>query len=199
MKIEFGPKRNSFGFCSALCASFRSCLGSLAKAGSNVELRFRVVGLGHSTWTTFDFASPPLICFEGFQYEQFFNMVNADSEMTDAILLAGQNTDGVAVVESSLKELKNALYARCANQPAERVFDQNDLFDFGIIPNNDLGQLLLCVKQLTQDGLFKVQKKDERACWKVVKKEDAARYNVFHPPTPPSAHPIPQIQNAQRR
>lgn len=109
-------------------------------------------------------------------------MVNADSEMTDAVLLPVRNIEGVAVVESSLKELKNALYARCANQAAEKVFDQNDLFDFGIIPNNDLGQLLLCVKQLTQDGLFKVQKKDERACWKVVKKEDAAKYGVFSPP-----------------
>ncbi len=119
----------------------------------------------------------------------FFNMVNADSEMTDAVLLSGQNTEGVAVVESSLKELKNALYARCANQAAEKLFDQNDLFEFGIVPNNDLGQLLLCVKQLTQDGLFKVQKKNEIACWKVVKKEDAAKYDVSPPPTPPFAHP----------
>jgi len=156
-------------------------------------------GLGHFTWTTFDFALPPLVFSENSDESNFSNMVNADSEMTDAVLLSGQNTEGVAVVESSLKELKNALYARCANQAAEKLFDQNDLFEFGIIPNNDLGQLLLCVKQLTQDGLFKVQKKNEIACWKVVKKEDAAKYDVFSPPTPPFAHPTWQIQNAQRR
>jgi len=132
--------------------------------------------------------------------ESFPIMANPDFEMTAAVRPSAQNIDGVAVVESSLKELKNALYARCANQAAEKVFDQNDLFDFGIIPNNDLCQLLLCVKQLTQDGLFKVQKKNEAACWKVVKKEDAAKYNnIFSPPTPHFTHPIPQIQNAQRR
>lgn len=77
---------------------------------------------------------------------------------------------------SSQKELKNALYARCANQPAERVFSQNDLLSLNVIPNNDLQQLLLCTRQLTKDGLFKLWSRDGRACWRVVKRDDAAKY-----------------------
>lgn len=77
---------------------------------------------------------------------------------------------------SSQKELTNALYARCANLPADRVFNQQDLFSFEVIPDNDLQQLLICTQQLTQEGLFKLMTKDGRACWKVVKKDDAAKY-----------------------
>lgn len=77
---------------------------------------------------------------------------------------------------SSQKELKNALYARCANLPAERVFNQQDLFSLEVIPNNDIHQLLICTQQLTKEGLFKLMTKDGRTCWKVVKKDDAAKY-----------------------
>ena len=77
---------------------------------------------------------------------------------------------------SSQKELTNALYARCANLPADRVFDQQDLFSLEVIPNNDLQQLLICTQQLTKEGLFKLMTKDGRACWRVVKKDDAAKY-----------------------
>lgn len=108
-------------------------------------------------------------------------MADPDLEVSGAAAARASEQDAeeqeVAVVESSLQELKNALYARCATQKADTLFDQNDLFEFGIIPNNDLGQLLVCVKQLTQDGLFKVQTKHGNACWKVVKKEDAAKYD----------------------
>ena len=77
---------------------------------------------------------------------------------------------------SSQKELKNALYARCANLPADRVFNQQDLFSLEVIPDNDLQLLLICTQQLTKEGLFKLMTKDGRACWKVVKKDDAAKY-----------------------
>ncbi len=76
---------------------------------------------------------------------------------------------------SSQKELKNALYARCANLPADRVFNQQDLFSLEVIPNNDIQQLLICTQQLTREGLFKLMTKDGRTCWKVVKKDDAAK------------------------
>ena len=109
----------------------------------------------------------------------------------------GPNADDVAVVESNPKELRNALYARCANQPADRVFDQNDLLAFGIIPNDDLGQLLSCTRRLTQEGLFKLHTKDGGACWRVVKKEDAAKY-AFYLITKSAqfTHHVPQVQNA---
>ena len=76
---------------------------------------------------------------------------------------------------ASQKELKNALYAKCANLPAEQVFNQRDLFALGVIPDGDLSQLLECTRQLSKEGLFKLMTKDGTPCWKVVKKEVAAR------------------------
>ena len=76
---------------------------------------------------------------------------------------------------SSEKELRNALYARCASQPADKIFNQNDLLSLDVIPNNDLNQLLSCTRRLTKEGLFKLMSRDGRACWKVVKREDAAK------------------------
>lgn len=78
---------------------------------------------------------------------------------------------------SSPKMLKNALYARCANLAADRIFNQNDLLSLEVIPNNDLDQLLSCTRQLTKEGLFKLMSRDGRACWKVVKRDDAAKYS----------------------
>lgn len=76
---------------------------------------------------------------------------------------------------SSPKMLKNALYARCANLPAETIFSQDNLLSLNVIPDNDLEQLLSCTRQLTKEGLFKLMSKDGRACWKVVKRDDAAK------------------------
>ena len=92
---------------------------------------------------------------------------------------AERKPDEGVVAESSRKELKNALYARCATYPADTLFYQKDLLSFGIIPNNELGQLLSCARQLTQEGLLKLLKKDDVVCWRVVKKEDAAKYDSY--------------------
>ena len=75
----------------------------------------------------------------------------------------------------SIEELRDTLYARCANQPPEKAFNQEDLLAFGIIPNDDPSLLHACTHQLTQKGLLKVYKQAEGVCWKVVKKEDAAK------------------------
>lgn len=80
------------------------------------------------------------------------------------------------VVQASQKELQNALYARCANIGADAVFTQQDLLALGIIPNQDINLLLTCINQLMKEGLLKVLKKDSAVCWKVIKKEDAAKY-----------------------
>lgn len=95
---------------------------------------------------------------------------NDDSKMEDAALM---ELDPI----SSQKMLKNALYARCANLPADRIFNQSDLLLLDVIPNNDLDQLLSCTRQLTKEGLFKLMSRDGRACWKVVKRDDAAKYS----------------------
>ena len=77
---------------------------------------------------------------------------------------------------SSPKELRNALYARCASFEEGHVFNQDELFAFGIIPENSIEQLLVYTRQLAKDGLFKLMSnKDGRACWKVVRRADAAK------------------------
>lgn len=76
---------------------------------------------------------------------------------------------------SSPKELKMALYTRCASLEEGLVFGQDDLLAFNIIPDNSLDQLLAYTKQLAKDGLFKVMQQNGRICWKVVKKADAAK------------------------
>lgn len=80
------------------------------------------------------------------------------------------------ITANDQKGMKNALYARCASLPVERVFTQHDLISFKIIPDDDVNQLLSCTRQLTIEGLFKLMVKEGRPCWKVVKKEDAAKY-----------------------
>ncbi len=86
---------------------------------------------------------------------------------------SGLSADASGV--SSPKELKNALYARCASLEEGRVFDQNELLSFKIIPNDDVEKLAAYTKQLARDGLFKVMLKDTQVCWRVVKKDDAAK------------------------
>ena len=100
-----------------------------------------------------------------------------DTAGTAAVITSDRRkADDTVGAESSFKELKNALYARCAIQPSDTLFYQHDLLEFGVIPNNDLGQLVSCTNKLAQEGLLKVLKKDDIICWRVVKKEDAAKY-----------------------
>ena len=80
--------------------------------------------------------------------------------------------DGV----SSPKELKNALYARCASEEDGKVFFQGDLLSYNIIPDNNVEKLLLYTQQLLNEGLFKLMTKDGKTCWRVVKRDDAAKY-----------------------
>ncbi|KAL8713356.1 MAG: hypothetical protein Q9220_002555 [cf. Caloplaca sp. 1 TL-2023] len=76
----------------------------------------------------------------------------------------------------SYSEIKNALYARCASLPSEKIFSQHDLLNLNIVPNDDVKLLLQYTVDLTKEGLLKVLNKDGRACWRVVKREDAKKY-----------------------
>jgi len=101
---------------------------------------------------------------------------------------------------SSPKELKMALYTRCASLEHDLVFNQDELLAFNIIPDNNLDQLLVYTKQLAKDGLFKVMQKDGRICWKVVNKSDAAKYEVPGHEEPNILANVPrlrQVQNAE--
>lgn len=77
---------------------------------------------------------------------------------------------------SSPQELRNALYARCATFEENHVFDQNELLSFNILPENNVEKLIVHTNRLAKDGLFKLMTKDGKACWKVVKRSDAAKY-----------------------
>ena len=84
--------------------------------------------------------------------------------------------DGV----SSPKELKNALYARCATEADGKVFFQSDLLSYNIIPDGNVEKLLSYTQQLLNEGLFKLMSKDGKTCWRVVRRDDAAKYtNCF--------------------
>ena len=83
------------------------------------------------------------------------------------------NLEGLA--PASPAELGKALYARCANQSADKTFGPEELLALGVIPNNDLALLNTCTHKLTKEGLLKVLRKGDTVCWKVVKREDAAK------------------------
>ncbi|KAI4092687.1 MAG: hypothetical protein LQ348_002353 [Seirophora lacunosa] len=87
--------------------------------------------------------------------------------------------DPTAPATVSPPETKNALYARCASFPSETIFSQDDLLELDIIPNKNLDLLLQCTKKLTQEGLFKLLSHENRAVWRVVKKEDAQKYRTL--------------------
>ena len=80
------------------------------------------------------------------------------------------------VGRAALEELCNALYASCSTHPVDKLFSQDELLSFHVIPNGDLGQLTECLNNLTSQGLFKLMNKDGGVVWKIVKKEDAAKY-----------------------
>ena len=82
---------------------------------------------------------------------------------------------GEVIQPPSINELKNAMYASCASHTQGKTFDQNELLALGTIPNQDINILHQCTSGLTNEGLFKLMRKDGRVCWKVVKKETAAR------------------------
>lgn len=95
-----------------------------------------------------------------------------DAVMKDTDATEPSLKDGV----SSPKELKNALYARCASENDGKVFFQSDLLSYNIIPGNDVEKLLAYTQQLLKEGLFKLMSKDGKICWRVVKRDDAAKY-----------------------
>ncbi|MCJ1476218.1 34-kDa subunit of RNA polymerase III (C) [Lambiella insularis] len=87
-----------------------------------------------------------------------------------------EDVHGMPIAPSSPKELANALYASCASQSADKTFNQEELLSLNIIPNNSLEQLVRCIDRLAKDGLLKIHTKEGKPCWKVVKKEDAKKY-----------------------
>jgi DNA-directed RNA polymerase III subunit RPC6 len=81
-------------------------------------------------------------------------------------------------ITDTASDVRSAIYAACAAQNPEKFWFQEDFMNLGLVPNNDPSQLASHLNTLSGQGLVKNYQKDGRPCWKVVKKEDAERYNV---------------------
>jgi DNA-directed RNA polymerase III subunit RPC6 len=85
--------------------------------------------------------------------------------------------DAVAAAPPTLKELCNALYSSCSLHDSDKLFFQEDLLGLNIIPKGDdeLQTLTKCIEKLLAQKLFKTHSKNSQVCWKVTKREDAAK------------------------
>ena len=87
-----------------------------------------------------------------------------------------------ASANKGLKDLQASLYTACRSRFAlDQLFFQEDLLKLNIIPDDNLETLLRCAQALTNQKLFRLHAVDDRACWKVVKEEDAAKYTCTLP------------------
>ena len=78
--------------------------------------------------------------------------------------------------KTASKDAKDALYARCLLEDPNKRFTTNDLLDLGVIRRNDRDLLIECTQTLLKEGLFQASDSAQGATFRVVKKEDAARY-----------------------
>ena len=88
------------------------------------------------------------------------------------------STAADAARPSSIKELADALYAECLRRLGDdnKQFYQDDLLGMNVIPNRDVDRLSACINLLTSKGLLTLMSRDGRSCWKVKKREDAAKF-----------------------
>lgn len=89
--------------------------------------------------------------------------------------MASSSGSGPAQVD----ELKERLYNICADGDAHRVFRQEDLMDFGVIPNSDAGLLLRVTQKLCDEKLFKMVRDGSNIGWMYRSREDAKKYDPF--------------------
>jgi DNA-directed RNA polymerase III subunit RPC6 len=79
--------------------------------------------------------------------------------------------------EAEIRKLSTELHAKAqAQDDGVKVYTQEDLMALGVIPDNELTLLMSCINVLSSEGLVKVMSKDNRPCFKIQSKQDAARY-----------------------
>ncbi|OJJ48124.1 hypothetical protein ASPZODRAFT_62264 [Penicilliopsis zonata CBS 506.65] len=78
----------------------------------------------------------------------------------------------------STAELAARLYEACLSKfPPDHLFYQQDLLGLGIVPKNDLAQLLQLTQTLVDQKLLRLlQGKNDRLAWKIISREDAEKY-----------------------
>ncbi|MCJ1328601.1 34-kDa subunit of RNA polymerase III (C) [Thelotrema lepadinum] len=77
---------------------------------------------------------------------------------------------------NGIKHLCSIIHAVCVAQPLEKLWFQEDFLDLNVIPSGDLEKLQQCIQGLSSEGLLKLHKKDGITCWRVVTRENAAKY-----------------------
>ncbi|KAI9823273.1 MAG: 34-kDa subunit of RNA polymerase III (C) [Phylliscum demangeonii] len=78
---------------------------------------------------------------------------------------------------STVERLAEALYARCALEPAGQQYTTEGLLALDILATDEEHLLMQCTQQLVDKMLFKVSKQGDGYVFSVVKHEDAARFN----------------------
>ncbi len=79
--------------------------------------------------------------------------------------------------DAQLDILKDALYEQATQHGSEeRTFSQNDLLDFGIIPNDSVELLVQAVQGLVNDFLFVATQDRGAIAWRWRQREDARKY-----------------------
>lgn len=87
--------------------------------------------------------------------------------------MAGDEAEGET---AKLQLFKDALYDEARQHGSEsRLFNQQDLLDLGIIPNNDANLLLAVVQGLTSDKLFVGVTGTHGIAWRWRSREDAKK------------------------
>lgn len=65
-------------------------------------------------------------------------------------------TMSIAADEAKIESLKDRIYQECLHEDQDTVFRQQDIFDMGIIENNDAALLLSVCQRLVDEKLFKM-------------------------------------------
>jgi len=84
-------------------------------------------------------------------------------------------SSSAAPVNDLIADLKDKIYELCADEEPYKVFRQDDLLDFGVIPNNDANVLLQVTQRLVNEKLFKIVR-DGNVGWMYRAEEDAVKY-----------------------
>ncbi|KAG4035024.1 hypothetical protein MFRU_002g03730 [Monilinia fructicola] len=92
--------------------------------------------------------------------------------------MSSRAATGAAAPEDKTTALKKLLYDECFQTFDENpTFFQDDLLEFGVLPNDDVSMLLAVTQALTNEKLFKVVQDPQRGIgWKLRTEDEAKKY-----------------------
>lgn len=90
--------------------------------------------------------------------------------------MSSRAATGAAAPEDKTTALKKLLYDECFQTFDENpTFFQDDLLEFGVLPNDDVSMLLAVTQALTNEKLFKVVQDPQRGIGWKLRTEDEAK------------------------